>query len=888
MKNKLKVLKAITLMLVMVITVSAVPVTAFATNNKTVTIRDEIILTGDFDDSVLKDTNYAEGEYIEGTHPGRWDSEWIDMVLDIHVLFSGNVNDVNLNNTIKLMYGDNCFLFINEMNWDNVYFPGDEISFVPKEMWLFRVGSGVIIKDWTYYNSVTSRIPNDYQTSLPKEQADAITQKSNYASSVGMDDWTTQEQFDLAVKDLEDYLNFICSESSADYTHIDMLYETTKYANLTDDEKNTIKTAYDTICKTYTKMEQDKVDLAYSNFMNTVVITYGLHPQHTEICDYTQVINTIKTIDEYKDLYATEELNELINFYMSFDWKLGKSNANQFTVDSNAIMLKDKIDILNNRVVNTINQEMRVVLSDFYALDKEKYEENSYNNTKTYADKQTTDISLENIRTQKANVEEMRRLISELILKVDILPADYTEVEKNVRISKEIDRTIYTEESLQILDIAVNGVIYGLKQAEQNRVDKMALLIKNAYEALVIKNADYTEVNKLVEQFESLNRVEYTDESYATVANLIKSIQWNLLITRQSDVDKYASDLKGAIEDLKFRPADYTQLDRVIATIPEEYYKYYDNIDGVQNVIALIHRDATFKEQAMVNKWAADLETAISNLTLKKADYSRLNELLKTIPNDLTVYSKKSVAKLNEVLNGINYELTIFEQDEIDGYVTILESAINGLTLKKTVYKTDVDKLTSLGGKLDELFDTVDELIGYLKSKIEDVHGNAIVEVYDVTAMSNTDEDGWKENTDELKEALKVILPCPENTSTEKYDYFVYHMYNDGEKVGEFEKLETKITEEGIIVYSKEFSPYAVVAVEKTEQKPEDDNDDKNEGVVAPGGTEQQPAEKPNESTKAPQTGDIGFMKDLLSLCGSNITLLGIACVSLRRKKESE
>lgn len=885
MKNKLKIFKTIAFMLVMIMTISAVPMTVFAAETST-NIRSLISFIGDFDNTKLSNENYSEKSLPANSHPGYWDEEWVDMTLYRYYELSDEITDISLNGSLRVNYGSTFILFINEMNWDNVYFSGDTISEIPRKLWLFQKNaSDYIEKDWTYYNYVSGLIPANYSTLLTPEESSVLLNKWNYASSLGMENATTQEEFNNAVKDFHDYVKLVFGDMYADYTRVDNLYELTKYAPLTDNERSQIDEEYNSYNRNLVVSQQSVVDGYYTDLLMVVLRIYGLYPNYSALCDYSSVIDATKALDNDKDLFSQEEWTTWENVIASVNWKLGQSAQNQQIVDGYANTLFAQSISIKNNFVMKVNSEMRQLLDEFYALDKDLYKEAGYNNAKTFADAQVTNVTFMKIREQIENVKTMKSLIDALEIDNTVEDADYSAVEQNIAIASGIDRSIYTVESLAVLDNTISSVVYGLDETQQSQVDKMASNILAAYNGLVIKNADYTEVNKLVEQFESLRRTDYTNESYEIVLEMVGNIQWNLLITRQSDVDKYASDLKNAIEDLKFKPANYTQLDRVIATIPEEYYKYYDNIEGVQNVIALIHRNATFKEQAMVNKWASDLETAIANLTPKKADYTKLEELLKTIPNDLTVYSKKSVAKLNEVLDGINYELTIFEQDEIDGYVAALKNAIGGLVLKETVYKTVVKELTSLSGKLSELFSNVDELVEYLEGKIKNTHKNAIIETHDVTAMSNTDEDGWKENTDELKESLEIILPYPENTSAEKYDYFVYHMYADGEKAGEIENLEIKTTKDGIIVYSKEFSPYAVVAVEKTEQKPEDDNGDKNEGVVAPGGVEQKPVEKPSGTSIAPQTGDYGYIGYAFATIISMITLFGFVLITFRKKR---
>ena len=62
--------------------------------------------------------------------------------------------------------------------------------------------------------------------------------------------------------------------------------------------------------------------------------------------------------------------------------------------------------------------------------------------------------------------------------------------------------------------------------------------------------ANYSEVEKLIEEFKKLNKDDYTSDSYNKVVELINSIDWNLPKDKQSTVDQYAKDLREAISKL--------------------------------------------------------------------------------------------------------------------------------------------------------------------------------------------------------------------------------------------------------------------------------------------------------------------------------------------------
>jgi hypothetical protein len=67
------------------------------------------------------------------------------------------------------------------------------------------------------------------------------------------------------------------------------------------------------------------------------------------------------------------------------------------------------------------------------------------------------------------------------------------------------------------------------------------------------------------------------------------------------------------------------------------------------------------------------------------ADYSALDKILSTIPEDLSIYTGDSVAVLNSIIESIDYNLDASEQDTVDGYVEAISSAIEALYLEPII-----------------------------------------------------------------------------------------------------------------------------------------------------------------------------------------------------------
>lgn len=79
---------------------------------------------------------------------------------------------------------------------------------------------------------------------------------------------------------------------------------------------------------------------------------------------------------------------------------------------------------------------------------------------------------------------------------------------------------------------------------------------------------------------------------------------------------------------------------------------------------------------------------------IPSADYSRLDEVLATIPDNLSVYTDESVAVLNGTLNEIDKNLDASSQDLINEYINNVSEAIASLRLKKYKITFVVDENT--------------------------------------------------------------------------------------------------------------------------------------------------------------------------------------------------
>lgn len=130
-------------------------------------------------------------------------------------------------------------------------------------------------------------------------------------------------------------------------------------------------------------------------------------------------------------------------------------------------------------------------------------------------------------------------------------PADYTAVDAALAEANELDRTLYTD--LSAVDTAVANVVRGYGIASQSEVNAMAQAIRDAVKNLVLKGANYADVDAAITKANALNKDDYTN--FAAVQAAIDAVDRTKDITKQSEVDAMAAAIQSALAALEKKPA---------------------------------------------------------------------------------------------------------------------------------------------------------------------------------------------------------------------------------------------------------------------------------------------------------------------------------------------
>jgi len=266
-------------------------------------------------------------------------------------------------------------------------------------------------------------------------------------------------------------------------------------------------------------------------------------------------------------------------------------------------------------------------------------------------------------------------------------PADYSAVEEALAKVEALDRTLYTEASLNQLDDVVAGIDYTLKAKDKAIVDAYAAAIEDAVSNLEYK-ADYTAVDTALAKVPA-DLTVYTDESAQAVTDAVNAVVYDLTVKEQAIVDAYAQAIEEAVSNLVYKPADYTAVDTALAKVPADLTVYTDETaQAVTDAVNAVVYDLTAKEQVTVDAYAVAIEDAVANLEYK-ADYTAVEEALAKVPADLTIYTAETAQAVTDAVNAVVYGLTADKQETVDGYAQAIEDAVANLEIPGMVKLTD-------------------------------------------------------------------------------------------------------------------------------------------------------------------------------------------------------
>ena len=177
------------------------------------------------------------------------------------------------------------------------------------------------------------------------------------------------------------------------------------------------------------------------------------------------------------------------------------------------------------------------------------------------------------------------------------------------------DLSVYTQESVDVLNKVIAQINRNTANNNQEQVDRWAEEICKAIEQLELKKADFSSVESAKSKAEKIDKSLYTPESLAKLDEALAAIDYNLTIDKQSQVEEIANAIEKAISELEYKSADYSELEKALATIPTDLSVYTEeSVAALQEIIDSIDYSLDITQQEQVDEYAKKANEAIRNL----------------------------------------------------------------------------------------------------------------------------------------------------------------------------------------------------------------------------------------------------------------------------------
>lgn len=243
----------------------------------------------------------------------------------------------------------------------------------------------------------------------------------------------------------------------------------------------------------------------------------------------------------------------------------------------------------------------------------------------------------------QATVDAKTNEVNALIDAPEFLPWDYTKINNAKAEYEAIDRSLYTEESLAVVDAIFANIKWDYVQDPVKRGDetisqymaarnqeKAVLAWADSLEPIpVIEKADYSELDAAIAAAEELLKESsiYTDESVKALQDAVaagKALSRDLTIDEQATVDAATAAINDAMP-LVEKDAVYTALDAAIALAKtknaDDYTESSYNAMAAKLAAAeSVARNLKISAQNVVDTAANELNAAIQALQAKPAE----------------------------------------------------------------------------------------------------------------------------------------------------------------------------------------------------------------------------------------------------------------------------
>ena len=226
-------------------------------------------------------------------------------------------------------------------------------------------------------------------------------------------------------------------------------------------------------------------------------------------------------------------------------------------------------------------------------------------------------------------------------------------------------------------------------------------------------------------------------KDFSAVESAVNAVARGKNITEQGEVDAMAKAIETALSALQYKDADYTKVDAALAKANALKKDNYKDFSAVEAAVHAVVRDKNITEQSKVDAMAKAIEDAIAALQYKDADYTKVDAAIAKA-NALNKDNYKDFSAVEAAVNAVARGKNITQQAEVDAMAKAIEDAVSALQYKGADY-TKVDAAIAKANALNK--DNYKDFTGVEAAVNAVARGKNITQQAEVDAMAKAIED---------------------------------------------------------------------------------------------------------------------------------------------------
>lgn len=171
-------------------------------------------------------------------------------------------------------------------------------------------------------------------------------------------------------------------------------------------------------------------------------------------------------------------------------------------------------------------------------------------------------------------------------------------------------------QSYKNLGTRAENSAYYMGAKSSNEATAIFNSVINKLLSMTYAGADYTKVTEAKKRIPS-DLTLYTDETVQALEDALKDVKYDLDITQQDTVDGYVDAINKAIAQLKYKAADYTEVDKAIEKANKLNKDNYEDFTEVEKAINAVVTGKNITQQDEVDAMAKAINDAIGALVFQ-------------------------------------------------------------------------------------------------------------------------------------------------------------------------------------------------------------------------------------------------------------------------------